>query len=794
MGRRLATVLICSILVWGIPHTGAQAQSSNYVRIWDLAVAQEGQCIVYNADADGSQLGMPVGAGNLNGRDADDIARDDVVIAPFYAPAGPSNARRAAGKLHVYFGRPEISGTIVDPLNGPAEGSVEIWGAREGDFLGTEVDVADVTGDGLGDILACAENADGFGSATDRPQAGALYVIPGRTSWPATIDVANPPAGSVLQILGAHATTDGSGFTPGDRLGFWAAGGDVDGDGVKDILVSADLVDGKNGDKRDSGAVYVIPGGSNLREANGALRARIDLQNPGPVKVYTIHGIDEFDHLGSSISSADFDDDGFDDIICSAGVSRSGAAFSGWEMGGAPASGGGDGPLNSTLDSGEVYIVYGRSRAAWDLEPVIELSPNPTEDEAIYYGEDQQGYFGEDVSHGDFDGDGKEDLLVGALTANPPVVNGGLPYRQNAGEGYIFWGAFIERGETVDLRTGQSNRVTRLYGEFEGDIGADSVRMADLDNDGKDDLLFGSPLNPATGAGGPLRLQAGDLKIIFGRANRLPAIVDFQHPPADVQVYQITGGERGTGGYGDLLTYSLSTGDYDGDGFMDLMPNSMGADGVDNSAPEAGELNIISGRILSERAGRTGNVENPVLTGFSATPSTGPYYAGASGITITLDGSNFAVGATLSVNGVAVPSAAVTVESATRIRFVLDQALAVRNTPGHLAILVRNPDGGASAPLTTIRLLGPEIKKTKSKRKGSTITINVTGTNFLPAATVDVRTSSGDPVVTQSIDRVRTDKFRVRIARGTVPSGTALSIRVVNPGPVASAAASTTVP
>jgi hypothetical protein len=398
------------------------------------------------------------------------------------------------------------------------------------------------------------------------------------------------------------------------------------------------------------------------------------------------------------------------------------------------------------------------------------------------------------VSHGDFDGDGKEDLLVGALTANPPVVNGGLPYRQNAGEGYIFWGEFIERGETVDLRTGQSNRVTRLYGEFEGDIGADSVRMADLDRDGKDDLLFGSPLNPATGAGGPLRLQAGDLKIVFGRANRLPAIVDFQHPPANVQVYQITGGERGTGGYGDLLTYSLSFGDFDGDGFMDLMPNSMGADGVDNSAPEAGELNIISGRILSERAGRTGNADSPVLTGFSVSPGNGPYYAGAAGITLTLDGSNFAAGATLSVNGVAVPTAAVTLESATRIRVTLDQAPEIRNTPGQLVFVVRNPNGGVSSPLTTIRLLGPEIKKAKAKRKGSTITINVKGTNFHADATVDVRTANGDPVETLSIDRVKTDKFRVRIARTTVPSGTSLSIRVVNPGPVASPPASTTVP
>jgi hypothetical protein len=795
MGRRFVALAVCCLLPWAFPEPGARAQAPTYVTIWDLSQTQDGQCVVHNADADGSQLGMPVGAGNLNGPDDDDIVRDDVVVAPFYAPAGNGNSRRAAGKLHVYFGKPEISGVIVDPLVGAAEGSVEVWGAREGDFLGTEVDVADVTGDGLGDILACAENADGFGAAADRPQAGALYVITGRTSWPSLIDLANPQANSgVLQILGARATTDPSGFTPGDRLGFWAAAGDVTGDGVKDILVSADLVDGPNGDKTDSGAVYVIPGGPNLRDSGGALRTRIDLQNPGPVKVFTIHGIDRFDHLGSSISSADFDSDGFDDIICSAGVSRSGAGFSGWEMGGAPASGGGDGPLNTLPESGEVYIVYGRSQAAWELHPVIQLSTSPTDDESIYYGEDQNGYFGEDVSHGDFDGDGKEDLLVGALTANPPVVTGGLPYRQNAGEGYIFWGAFIARGEVVDLTAGHGTRVTRLYGEFENDIGADSIRMADLDGDGRDDLLFGSPLNPANGAGGSQRAQAGDLKIIFGRANRLPPIVDFQHLPAGVEVYQVIGSERGTGGYGDLLTYSLSTGDYDGDGFMDLMPNSMGADGFQNAAPEAGDLNIISGRVLSLRAGRNGGVDNPIVSGFTAVPGSGPYLAGASGITLTLTGSGFDTGATVSVNGVAAPAEAVTVMSDTQLRFSLDLAPAVRNSPGQVVIQVRNPNGGVSSPVTTIRLLGPDIRKVKAKRKGATITVNVVGDNFATNATVDVRTSGGEPVATLSVERVRADKFRVRIARGTVPRGSTVVARVVNPGPVESQPVGATIP
>src|SRR6185369_2498627 len=100
---------------------------------------------------------------------------------------------------------------IVDQPN-PPPGTVTVYGARSGDFLGNEVDVADVTGDGLGDILACAQNADGTGTEDSRPNAGALYVIRGRTDWPATIDLASATEG-ITAIVGASDS---------DRFGFWA--------------------------------------------------------------------------------------------------------------------------------------------------------------------------------------------------------------------------------------------------------------------------------------------------------------------------------------------------------------------------------------------------------------------------------------------------------------------------------------------------------------------------------------------------------------------------------------------
>src|SRR5262249_37775350 len=72
---------------------------------------QSGQLSIYNSDIDGTSLGMPCGSGDLDGD-----GFDDVVLCPFLAPAGPTNDRPHAGKLHVYFGRAGgISGIIDQP-------------------------------------------------------------------------------------------------------------------------------------------------------------------------------------------------------------------------------------------------------------------------------------------------------------------------------------------------------------------------------------------------------------------------------------------------------------------------------------------------------------------------------------------------------------------------------------------------------------------------------------------------------------------------------------------------------
>lgn len=762
-------VAMCLAMAVVVPPTASSAGERTTTMIWDIkTTAQSGQRSIYNTDSDGTTLGMPCASGDLDG-DGD----DEAILAPFLAPSGPGNSRPRAGELHVHFGAPDsISGTVTDQT--ATSGTVTtIFGARAGDFLGNEVEAGDVTGDEFEDILVGAQNADGLGTDSSRPLAGKLYVISGRATWPATIDLASTPMEGVTEILGAVA---------GERCGFWPSFGDVNGDGTNDILVSSDLAKSSSGAGSARGKLYIIPGGPSLP-------AQIDLGNSSQLSsldISIIYGIDDCDHFGSCITSGDFDKDGIDDIVCSAGLARSGAFPTAKleEPTGAFCSnglGGGGGPNNDRSEAGEVYIIYGRTN--WPA--TMELS-NPTADVAIYYGQNSGDHFGEDVRVGDFDGDGKIELAVGALTASAPSGTPGVPPRNDSGIGYIFWGSFITRGERVDTRAlGTTEpRMTRIYGEAAGDIGADTIALADVNADGLAEMVFASPTyDPMS------RAEAGDLKVIFGDAGRLPPVVDLANPPASVSVYQVIAADPG-----DMFAYSFTVGDFDGDGFTDLMPNGMGGDGLNNCCRDAGELYILSGKEFSLRAGR-GPSGTPCLTRVNATPVSSVYYAGQPGIQLVLlcetdqaDGM-YVPGAKAILNGVEVQA---TFVSGKELRVSLDDALEVRNTPGLVTARVKNPGSDASLGVAAITLVGPSISSVKAKRKGSNLRLTLKGTDFLTGATVEVTDGNGTQIAPISVVRKSGTKLRATIIGQT--SGNLLVVRAVNPGPAFSSPANVLAP
>ena len=147
---------------------------------------------------------------------------------------------------------------------------VRVLGINPQDYLGESAS-GDINGDGIDDLISGAPSYPGLPySDTNR---GAVYVFFGSNTLSYPLQ---PPDDADLIIYGEAAY---------DRLGHFIAVGDVNGDGVGDLLIGADVVDIESPTLRtDCGAVYVILGSS-------ALSGTIDLSQSGVSADVTIYGL-----------------------------------------------------------------------------------------------------------------------------------------------------------------------------------------------------------------------------------------------------------------------------------------------------------------------------------------------------------------------------------------------------------------------------------------------------------------------------------------------------------------------
>ena len=258
--------------------TGAAAE--NMGAVWVLQGAYSGRGGLEDAaigrldgESNADNAGRAVAAGDLNG----DGLVDAVVGAWRSDLAGED-----AGAIYVALGP-------LDGVRSLADADARMLGEVERGGAGYAVAVlSDMDGDGLDDV------------AIGAPQAKAVYLVNALNDalWTGELGLADADA----RLEGTAAS---------EEVGFaLAGGGDVDGDGVPDLLVGAPGA-GING--ADSGAVFVVPGPIVGASMLGDAGARLV-------------GAAGSDRAGESLSSADLNDDGFLDVLVGAPGVDEGAA------------------------------------------------------------------------------------------------------------------------------------------------------------------------------------------------------------------------------------------------------------------------------------------------------------------------------------------------------------------------------------------------------------------------------------------------------------------------------------
>jgi hypothetical protein len=343
----------------------------------------------------------------------------------------------------------------------------------------------------------------------------------GKGVWP----VDNP-----ISALNGYTGVNGtSGFRingtiTNELAGAALAVGDMNADGKADIGIGGSAQIGLKG------AAYLVYGATNASWPLGrpvyTLDATVTTGLTDGIKGFKITGIANGDAFGQALAMGDVNGDSITDLLV-----------------GAPG-------LNS--GRGNVYSFYGKKSAWTSPFPAAALDGN---NGFILKGVSNNDRAGSSLVTGDVNGDGIDDMIIGAFISSYGAVN--------AGSVYVVYGKNTKRPKISTLTSSGVNGF-RINSNQTGNLFGMSISVADINGDGIDDMLISAPYNSDSG-----EAASGSAYIIFGANSGLDqgnALASYNN---GTRGFQLMGGVAsafaGTG---------IAIGDWSGDGINDI---TMGA-------------------------------------------------------------------------------------------------------------------------------------------------------------------------------------------------------------------------